>query len=801
MKKYKAIAWGVWDGLHQGHLNLLKKASKECELIVGVSTDDYVKEKKGVKTMFNYEHRKELLESLKFINKVIPQSKTYTKKKAVKKYKPDYIFVGDDWKNKHWEGEKLGIPVKYIKYTEGVSSTDLRKDSLVSIVIPVWGKYKKYLDQCIEAVNKQTYRNYEIIVVDNKTDLPSARNKGIKKAKGEYILPLDVDDTIEPDYLAKTLEKKADIITTACNLNGKKWLPASEITLEEIKKTNIVIACSLFKKEVWEKVGGYDEEMKTGLEDWDFWLRAMKKGYKIEVIDEPLYNYNKREDGQIATMKNKDNAISHLRAKHIKYSVIIPTMWASDKIQKMIKVYDKSPYISEVLIINNKPEDSLKLKSKKVKEIYKGENIYVNPAWNLGVREAKEENIIIANDDVYFNNLNELLNRINLRDKMIVAPDLTSFREIKKDNGKIIKIDRYLGKIKIEETSQMTLGYGTFMIMKKSAYQVVPSHLLIWEGDTLQFQANDSYTFKGIDIETEMSETIKKFNLKDKAKEDLKGGKISKIKLNSDLSKITFIIKTFKRYSHLKELLISIRKFYPDNKVIISDDNKPSEFKHLFYQRWKNRLNIELIRLPFNSGLSMGRNKMVELVKTPYTLLLEDDFVFTEETDISKFKTLIESEPKVGVVGGMCLEGRFKIEQHYEFIPELKNGVLIHKFDGDNYFEVKGIKAKQTGCVLNFGLFKTQLLKEIKWDDELKLSEHLDFYLRLNKTDWKILYTPQVKIIHNRGGEGDYREYRQMSKIFQIKMYKKNKINKIISINGLVGELIGDTIKRYRTLL
>ena len=122
------IAWGVWDGFHQGHLNILKKASKQCdELIVGVSTDEYVKQKKGVKTLFNYEHRKDVLNSLDFVNKVIPQDQINTKQKAVNKYKPDYIFVGDDWKGKNWDGEKLGVPVKYIKYTKGVSSTKLKK--------------------------------------------------------------------------------------------------------------------------------------------------------------------------------------------------------------------------------------------------------------------------------------------------------------------------------------------------------------------------------------------------------------------------------------------------------------------------------------------------------------------------------------------------------------------------------------------------------------------------------------------------------------------------------------------------
>ena len=787
MKKSKiGIAWGVWDGLHQGHLNLLEKASKKCDkLIVGVSTDELVKDKKGVKTLFPYSHRKKLVDNLKFVSDAIPQSKTYTKEKAVKKYKPDFIFVGDDWKGKGWEGESLGVPVKYIKYTEGISSTILRKDPLVSIVVPAWGTYKKYLPQCLESIKKQTYKNYEVIVVDNKTDLPSSRNEGIKKAKGEYILPLDVDDTLHPEYLSRTIEQKADIVTTASNQNGKKYLPAKNVCLEDIKKTNVVIACSLFKKKIWEELKGYDETMKTGLEDWDFWLRAMMKGYQIKVLDEILYNYNKRPDGQISTMKDKPPVIEHLRSKHIKYSVIIPTMWASDKIKEMVKVYDKCDYISEVLIINNKPEDSLKLKSKKIREIYKGENIYVNPAWNLGVREAKEENIIIANDDVYFENLRELLNIVNLKDKMLIGADISSYKQ---------KGIKYEGAIKVEPVNVMNWGYGTFMIMKKNSYQSVPEHLLIWEGDTIQFQVNDSYVFKGIDIETEMSETIKKFNLRNKAFEDLKKGMIPKTKEGNISKDVTFIIKTFKRYKCLERLLFSIRKYYPQNKLIIADDNSDTEFNAYLYLKWKKRLNIEVLRLSYDTGLSYGRNKMVEATKTPFILLLDDDFVFNEETRIDKFYKVLKSDINIGLVGGSCLEGVKKV--HYECSLELKDGVLKQVPDGDNWENIEGIKAKQTGCVLNFFLARKKCLTENKWCDKLKVAEHTDYFL--NFKNWKIYYTPEVSIIHDKERDNNYMEFRGRGEDYTIEMFKKNKIKKMISITGAVKELEGNTIKKYK---
>lgn len=172
----------------------------------------------------------------------------------------------------------------------------------VSIIVPVWGEYIKYLDGCLDNLNKQTYKDFEIIIVKDKTDLPSARNEGIRRSKGEYIMPMDVDDCLREDYLEKTVDK-GDVVTTGHYNNSEKCnLPARNIELADLLRTNIVIACSLYKKKVWKDVGGYDEDLKSGYEDWDFWIRVMKAGYKIEVIPEPLYEYKKRAESMVNKM-------------------------------------------------------------------------------------------------------------------------------------------------------------------------------------------------------------------------------------------------------------------------------------------------------------------------------------------------------------------------------------------------------------------------------------------------------------------------------------------------------------------
>ncbi len=132
-KKIIGYTTGVYDMFHIGHLNILKKAKKECDyLIVGVSTDDLVQKEKNKIPIIPFEERCEIIKSIKYVDKVIPQ---YNKNKieAWERYHFDIMFVGSDWQGTPaWEAyEKqffsLGVKIMYLPHTDGISSTYLRK--------------------------------------------------------------------------------------------------------------------------------------------------------------------------------------------------------------------------------------------------------------------------------------------------------------------------------------------------------------------------------------------------------------------------------------------------------------------------------------------------------------------------------------------------------------------------------------------------------------------------------------------------------------------------------------------------
>lgn len=124
---------GVYDMFHIGHLNILRRAKEQCDyLIVGVSTDELVQHDKNKKPIIPYNDRCAIVESIRFVDKVVPQT-SKNKMEAWEKYKFSKMFVGSDWKGTpQWDSfEKqfapIGVEIIYLDHTDGISSTILRE--------------------------------------------------------------------------------------------------------------------------------------------------------------------------------------------------------------------------------------------------------------------------------------------------------------------------------------------------------------------------------------------------------------------------------------------------------------------------------------------------------------------------------------------------------------------------------------------------------------------------------------------------------------------------------------------------
>lgn len=181
---------------------------------------------------------------------------------------------------------------------------------LVSIVVPCYN-HGKFLQETIQSVQQSTWPNIEIIIVndgsvDNSEEVakklanryknikyvyqqnagPSvARNKGILKANGEFILPLDADDLISPHYIEAAVKAFAEdpnvklVYCEAEKFGAKtgKWI-LDDFSLEKLAFKNMIFVSALFRKTDWQNAGGFSEEMIWGFEDWEFWISLLKSG-------------------------------------------------------------------------------------------------------------------------------------------------------------------------------------------------------------------------------------------------------------------------------------------------------------------------------------------------------------------------------------------------------------------------------------------------------------------------------------------------------------------------------------------
>jgi len=123
---------GVFDLFHIGHLNILKRARLECDyLIVGITSDELSLSAKNQKPVIPFQERMEIVESIKFVDEVVPQT-NYDKMEAWNNLKFDMMFVGDDWKGTdQWniiekDFSEYGVEIIYFPYTSHTSSTILR---------------------------------------------------------------------------------------------------------------------------------------------------------------------------------------------------------------------------------------------------------------------------------------------------------------------------------------------------------------------------------------------------------------------------------------------------------------------------------------------------------------------------------------------------------------------------------------------------------------------------------------------------------------------------------------------------
>ena len=184
-----------------------------------------------------------------------------------------------------------------------------------------------------------------------------------------------------------------------------------------------------------------------------------------------------------------------------KFSIVIPTLWKSDRTKKLLSDLNECEYVDEIIVINNQLTDVLDGKVEKVRHVSFGKNIYVNPAWNWGIHNAKNDLVALLNDDINFNpNIFEVITEDVLNQFGIIGMGEGNYKSLNIDGDPILEV---------WQPGINDWGWGCFIMLHKKHWIDIPDNIKIWYGDNFIKEINPApkACLRNFRVDTEMSTT------------------------------------------------------------------------------------------------------------------------------------------------------------------------------------------------------------------------------------------------------------------------------------------------------
>lgn len=488
-----------------------------------------------------------------------------------------------------------------------------KSNIILSIIIPCYND-GKYIMDAIESAEKYKGKDYEIIIInDGSTDsktlsifknlkqngyfiinqknigLSTARNNAIKVAKGKYILPLDADNKIKPQYITKSikiLDENPNIGVVYSDLRyfgkerGIRKVPDFDFSL--LLKENFIDACAIFRKQVWKDVKGYDPKLdKLVWEDWEFWLNTAKKGWKFFHIPEVLFYYRKKTDSmalKALSPKFRDKIYAYiLFHKHsdIFYSGY-KTLLSENKTLSLENQKINLENINKLMLIDEKDNHILNLD-------HQIRNIHYSITWNILKKTNKLSEFIFPFGT----------KRRNTFNLWIIG-------------------------------SQVLINEGWKSFWKKyKAYK---------EFKKRKIKKNQEYYFQRIekDKHTNRNDEIKNFKYK---------------------PRISIIVPSWNAPKNILEKTITSvqNQLYPNWELCIADGNSKSETKEILTKYEQQDKKIKLTLLNENRGISENSNQALSLATGEFIGLLDHDDELTNDALFEVVK-LLQKHPKADLI-------------------------------------------------------------------------------------------------------------------------------------------------------
>ena len=205
---------------------------------------------------------------------------------------------------------------------------------------------------------------------------------------------------------------------------------------------------------------------------------------------------------------------------------------------------------------------------------------------------------------------------------------------------------------------------------------------------------------------------------------------------------VTVICKTFERPASVAAFIASVRRFYPTIAIVVADDSREATVGA--------EPGVEIVRLPYDTGLAAGRNAALARVTTPYFVVCDDDFVFCRQTRLERLLEIAETTP-FKIVGGGLMDHRrgtgvCRGRLHFAGTLDIEDGVLIHRKRRDRGM-IDGLP--KYDFIVNFFLAQCAAVGPAPWDNTFKIGhEHGDFFLLMRNRGVLATEAPDVWVEH-----------------------------------------------------
>ncbi|MFZ6053174.1 glycosyltransferase [Halocola ammonii] len=623
----------------------------------------------------------------------------------------------------------------------------MKKSPQLSVIIPVYN-LGEYIDECLASFDTQS-PNIEVLILDDGSDdeatisklkeleergfsvtwqknsgVAAARNKLVEEATAPYILSVDPDNTISDEYIQKgisILNDHEDVGVVYSDTIHFTESKEQEVKLQDMKPDRILCLnyidnCAVFRKEIWEKAGGYDGQMpKTGYEDWDLWMSALEQNWKFHHISEPLFRYRIRKDSMVQSTKEVEHHVSnydYLRKKH-------KSLFANHEEE----IFHQ---LGVLLAEQNKAQEEHNANFERIREeLEKAVDDKEVHIQNMGVEMnslAEEKKNLLKQLHHSMQSVLKLQQRVNQLESTVVfkfARELKIMLNRLRSNKNMGKRKNFFRKIAVAFSKK------SFQVMRRFLAKIFKHiYLALEEARVVIVEAGKSSL-------TYSEDPYMNWLLRQKPSED----DILKQRVKSgELENSPFFSVVIPVYNppikFFKEAIDSVmQQSYENWELILSDDcSTDPKVKQTIEKYRKKDPRIRAVYRETNGHISAASNSGLELVEGDFTVLMDQDDLLSLDALYHVAMTIVE-DPETDLV--YTDEDKVDESGHHDaahFKPDWSPENLLSR----NYLG-------------HLTVFRTSIMRAIGgWRLGFEGSQDYDLVLRFTEKTDKIKHVPKV---------------------------------------------------------